>query len=571
MRATKIKRILASLALSASFSCVLAQNQAAVKPEAKAQADKKQQAKPQAKPAAKEEAKAEEETSSSMNHLTLGVLGWKVGGNKQRFDQYASPINGLAVEDLSLYSQAEGENPWSHGMFRGNAQEYVGAGSFAFDHGKAWAGGFADRFNYNDPTVMPTNPSEDHRGQVETWYKLRPDLGIFASYRAIARDRQFEPPLPNYDYGTHRYAVGLQGTVLTGNGGVSYDGNTFNDHTGAQSDWTRNRIQAFWGRDFTSRIAAEGNYSRVNISQSGFADSKVEAYGADLSFDVTPTSTLFFNFRQQNINLPNVQNAYVQRRVNSSARLEGKLGRERLELGFRHTEEKRLDVDDAFVDIPIWNTWDLRLSGKLLKNSRYVAKLNWEHFNKGTINDLTDPLSLYWDDRIRAQARVDGGGDRYTWYASQGFGLNRNATRDVLIRSFNSTIGGAYSVAPTSTALLELSSDSYFVQGASDPNGLSLSQFFPNDISIMAGFEKTLTPRSTVLVNVNHTFTNYENPMLLPSGNTRTTQLTAQYRRQLAKDSSFGLTLAPWAWQDKLHDQYSYRATLFGVNYSKKF
>lgn len=585
MKSVTVRRIAATLALSAAFSAGWAQDKPEVKPDAKP--DQATDAKPapttDAKPAAgekqdqdtadKQDQSAEEPAPVNLKDAwTAAYYGWGIGGNRQKLHQYATPANGFALANLSLISYADAKSPFVHWTFKGApGEDFVSQGTFIGDRGKAFVHAQIDRYGFSDPTVIPTPASVDHGAKVDATYPLYRDLSLFASFRSRESERNFEAPRPNFNSLTKQYAVGVQGKALDGFASFTFDGTTFNDRTGLQPDWTRNRFQVKYDRDLTRTLSLGGSYVRTNIIQSGAPDGRVESYGIDADVDLGRDRGLFFTLRREDFHLPLIQDAFVEKRLETSLRYVGMVGRQRMNLAYSHREQRVLNADHTYEDVPTWSMMNAGMNGRLSSDVRYSATLRWEHFNKGGAVSLDDPFSLYWDDKARAQFRFNGGTDRTPWYATETFTLSKNNTREDMIRSYNALVGASTSLNARTTAFVEASHEVATVQGVNDPSGVSLDQFFPNGTTLVFGVNRDLPNGGALTVNFNQTFTDYVNPLLLPGGNIKSTQLTAQYSQKVGKDGSFGLSLAPWNYTDQLYGQYGYRAAVLGVTFTNKF
>ena len=519
----------------------------------------------------------DESTLPDPDAFSFGVYGWQLGGNLHQLRQYATPAGGLEINDFRYLSPAKGDNPF----FRitgsgGGEQDYVVQGLSIFDSGRLALYTSNNRFGFSNTTPMfiPGNLDESTRNDLT--FMITPDLALIATYRSRERDLNYGAPIAGQCYHTANYGVGLEGKALSGEAGLSFDGQTFVDDTGAQPDWTRNRYQVHYGGDLTSYLSMEGSVATTLIDQSGNADGRVTVYNANANLDVSPTSSLFFDLQDQEFSLPTVQNAYVQKRVEGSVRYEGRFAKQRLGLGFEHKEEAILNAAHSYVDIAAWNDFNGRLSGRLSNASDYAFTFNWQRFNKGfqfDPEDLNndDPLALYWSDQLQSQFRLEGEAAWLQWYASESFSLQKNVSTDVQLRSYDTLIGASFNYKQANTIFVEGSHQVYAAQGDQDLAGLSLNQFFPAGTSLCVGFTRQISPKSSASATLNHTFTDYVNPMMLPGGNVNSTQLTLQFTQQVGRDTSLSAIFAPWTYTDAYSLQAGYHATLFGLSLSTKF
>jgi len=557
LKTRKIFRYTASLALMSVASIVFAQDQPA-KPAA-----------PEKAPAAADKSQDEAPVVEPQSELSVGILWWNLNGNWSAVKRYATPPSGLYLKDLSILSTSDPSTPFLRLALRGVPDtDFIADGVLAFEGGRGVIRARTARANYTDisPTTIPA--SSDHDAKIETTYALTPDLGLFMSYKSRAKDRSFEAPLPGIDSISNRYHVGVEAKTATGEGGVSFTGSTFNDHYGYQLDWTRNQVEAHYDSKLSDKLNVGGAYSHTKVKQIGYSDGTMSVFGVNAAFDLNEKSTLYFDYKREDFSFPIILNAYVQKRLTTGLGLSTNLHGHRLSLNYSHREDEHLDDGQALVEVPSWNSVNGRLTGKL-SNWRYALSGSWEHFSKGGVT-LDDPFSLFWDDRLQAQFRLFGGNEKFDWYASEGFHLNINSTRGTEIRSHELLFGGSAPIKKDTMAFFEVLNQSYVVQGQQDLGGYSLDEFFPTTTSIVAGLTKPLKS-GTLDLTVNHTFTSYTNPLLLPWGNTRNTMFTARYQKRIAKDENLELSVSPWNFTDQLYAINGYRATVFGVSYGKKF
>jgi hypothetical protein len=265
-----------------------------------------------------------------------------------------------------------------------------------------------------------------------------------------------------------------------------------------------------------------------------------------------------------------VENAYVQEIFVTSIRLVHQFPGVSFQAGFQHKEAERVRADQSYVDVPKWDTYDARLSTRITPSVRLSAKGSWEHMRNGPQVVSDDNRSLFWDDRVRGQIKIDGGNDRFAGYAVYGYRFDQNSGREVEIATHNFTLGANYIFNDKASAYLEYANETIEAKGVDD-DGLSLDDFFPSSISFAFGMDYSIRANESVSVAISHYFTRNANPLRLVDGNIRGTEITATYNRQLGPNSSLQVVFAPWTYSDRLVEQMRYRATALGINYRIKF
>jgi hypothetical protein len=279
-----------------------------------------------------------------------------------------------------------------------------------------------------------------------------------------------------------------------------------------------------------------------------------------------PSTALLLNARRDEIDLPIVENAYVRERFMTSVRLVHRAGGVAFQAGYRHRESERIRADQLFVDVPSWDTYDAKISGRFGGGVRYSVGWSWEHLTEGPTMFTGDPRALYFDDRVRAQVKLSGGGERFNGYATYGLRYDQNSPRETEIRSRNLAFGGSYVVDDRTSAFMEVATSQYSVNGDD-----ALASYFPGSTSFSIGADHAIKPNESVSLGFNWFVTDNDNPLGDKDNNVRGTQINASYRRQIDVNSSFELTYSPWRYTDRAYDAMNYRTTVVGLTFNTRF
>jgi hypothetical protein len=496
------------------------------------------------------------------NSLTVGYAGWDVSGNRRRLFQYATPPSGLTIFELDVL------HPWSERQIygsmslRGNPwQDRVAQGTLIFNGGRTMVRGLTAEHEFYEPAWHPVQPSETRVTEVTAQHSFAPEVGAFYLYREGDRRRSFPAPLSAEDYRTETHAMGFGARVGRGQAGVTVVDRRFFDRTAEQPNTLQQQIDGHYGTDLGPSLNLEGRAGYARIEQPGRPDSHVRNLSLVGNWDLAPRTSLQFNMSRQDADLNVVQNAYVQRRFNTGARIVHRWPGWTGQLGFRHREHERLRADQAFVDVPKWNTFDARLYGRLTDELRLSVRAMWEDLQNGAAMETLDPRDLYWHDRRMVQARVSGGDHRLNGYGSYTFRYRRNADRRVDVGWHNLSVGSSFFFSEDLLGYAEVAYDQFGAGGLRDELGESLDDYFPNSISLGFGVDWTRGPSETVSTSMNFFSTN----------NYRGTQLTVSYRRPLSDDHDLELVFAPWRFEDRLFGLTGYNAALVQARYTVRF
>jgi predicted porin len=515
-------------------------------------------------PTEEPEEQEEVEIPVRYNSLTFGYSTWKASGNRFRMGQFARVPEGLTLAELKYMSPGGEGHPYYSLVWRGTpGQDSYGSGLVYLNSGlTAIRGSVQERQYYAEPSWVPTARSRDKVGTISVEHAIAPNIGAFVSYRSDDRSQSYVPPKATGRVRSRTVAGGLEGRFGPIQAGVNItDRRTFDD-TGRQPATLQRRIEAHIAGTLGDRLSLQGAAGYTRIEQAGRPSGNVRTLAMAGYVDLGPATSLQFNAGRDEFDIRNmVQNAYTRKRFNSGLKLNHQLGSWNLQLGFRHREAERVRTDRTFVDVPKWNTYDARLSGRLNNGIRVTLRGNWEDMTASARIAGADPRQMLWDDKAMGQIKLDGGNELFTGYASYTYRFRQNKQRGVDVGWQNIALGGSYQFAPSLLGYAEWSYDAIRAKGASEGTSDTLDTFFPNSTAFSMGLDWVRNERETLSASLNTFGTN----------NWSGTQLTLQYRRQISADHSLDLVVAPWRFSDRLYGLTGYETTFLGVRYTVKF
>lgn len=517
-------------------------------------------------PPAEEPAKDSEEIEIPVkwNSISVGYYTWKASGSRIRMGQHGRVSEGVTLAELKYLNPVGEGHPYYSFLWRGNpGRNSAGEGVVILEGGQTiLRASVRDRQYYADPSWVPTTPSQDKIGTLSVEHQIKPNIGAFVSYQSIDRGQKFVGPKDSGHQRTRVVAGGVEGRIGGLQAGVTVtDRRTFDD-TGRQPATLQRGVEGRLAGEIGNRLSLQGAMGYTRIEQAGRPKGDVRTMAMAGHLDLGPSTYLQFNAGRDDLDIGQLtQNAYVRQRFNSGLRLNHKLGSWALQFGFRHRETERVRDDRSFVDVPKWNTYDARLSGRLNNGIRVTLRGTWDDMTATARATGVDTRQLWWDDKAMGQLKLDGGNDVFTGYAAYTYRFRQNKARNVEVGQHNFALGGSYQFKQNLLGYAEWSYDSIRATGGAEGTSTTVDTFMPNSMSISAGLDWTLNERASFSATVNHFATN----------NWRGTQVTFQYRRRLSADHSLDVVVAPWRFEDRLYGLTGYETTFLGVRYTVKF
>jgi hypothetical protein len=492
-----------------------------------------------------------------LNEATFGLTGYN---SDFALRQYASPVMGLALHNLRLFSPLTDGSQFAKFVAKGMpGQDNLQSVFWQADFGHTVVRADRHEFGYYVLDWRARPESSDKATSVTVDQALLPGVGGFASYKSERRDAHYPAPRVADLTKTQTVAAGVGGSVLGGSARLSATERRVATETGVQPTTLQRTYAASFDRDLSPTLSLGGTAAFSRIEQAGRPGSDVTSYGLNGYWEIGPDTMALLQFSTQDIDLNVVQNAYVRKRISTSARFVHRIPGWSLQAGYRHLESERVRTDQSFVDVPETDTFDFRAAGRL-GAARVTLKGNWEDLNANAVMQTDDPRQLYWDNKAMLQARVETGNDVFAGYGTYTYRYRKNGEREVEVDWHNVALGGSYVFDWTLSGFAEVSFDEFKAQGLAE-TGQSLDFYFPDAWNFAVGVDWSKDPSLVASASLN----------FFESCDVRGAQLTLSARRALTPDSEIELIVAPWSRDDRLLDQTSFRTTFVSARYTVRF
>ncbi len=504
--------------------------------------------------------------------LDLAYGDWAIRGNRHKFLQYSTPGHGFYIADMNLVFPLKANSPYaSIDIAAPGLETSAVSGLMQFFHGQTQLWFNFSRNEFSDPGSGPVEPSTSKLTTVTVSQAITPEIGLFVKYHRDQKDYSFQAAKDPTATRTRTTTASLEGKALGGDAAVTYTDWRFVDMQGFQPESVQRRLTGRYGIQLTPAIGLEGSLGQTRIEQTGYQDSEIKSSSIGGDWDIGPDTNLRFNFSRDSFDLPNVANAYVQDRFNSSFNLTQYWQRWNFQFGYRHRENERVTADHTYVDVPKFDQLEAKATGRINKAIRLSARWTWNRATDPATMDTTDSRLLYWDQRVRAQAKIDANLGRLLGYATYNVNYTRNTDRQVDVTTGTVTFGGSFSVADNADAYFEFSNSQTKAKGLSDVGGLDLDSFYPSATTLALGGNWTVKPNWWLAASYTYLFTDNDNPLLLPDGNFRGRYLTASLTHQFGNGNEAALTVAPWQYRDRIYDNVGYDATMVMLSFRVRF
>ena len=368
------------------------------------------------------------------------------------------------------------------------------------------------------------------------------------------------PPIVQSNFINRTLALGTQTRVGDSTIGATYTETRFSDLTATQPLTLTDRGEVRYLGNWGSRLSAEGTAAVSHILQQGQTASWVSNFALSGVYDVNDASSLGAHVGQSVLNLNNVQNAYVRKKLESGLSYEARLGTWGLGLGFQHREEERVRSDHSYVDVPAWNSFDLKLNGHLTQQYRFGVKASVEDLTNAPVFLTDDPTLLYWSHKESLQAKLSGGNEVTAGYLSYTYRYRRNDDRNLSFNWYSAALGGSRVFSPKLLGYAELASDQY-TSGGSSPAAAPLGTYFPSSETFMLGLDFTRDVRETFSFVMTSFYTEDEWGQ----------QIALSYRLDMGKERYFQFTYSPWLQRDRLYNVDTFTAPILIVKVGVRF
>ncbi|MDR3691415.1 MAG: acid shock protein [Fimbriimonas sp.] len=518
-----------------------------------AQAD--QSAKDDAK---KSDASDDSEAKPLLNTLDLAYTTWSSTRNINTIHRNGYVQGGFGIADLKILEPFETDHlMWFD--FKGNPSNDYGTRLVTqWGDGTTLKAG-AGEFSYYEPSFGTNLPSQDKSWDVSIDRQLAPNFGAFVAYRYDESQHHFPAPYaqPNYNNSTASFGIqkGMGDTTI----GVTLSENRFSDLLQIQpntlTDRGEMRLSNTSGNLSTQAVAAT-----TMIQQPGEQKSFIRDYGLSGIYDVSENSNLAAQWHEQILDLNSVQNAYVRKKVSTGATYDLRLGNWGAALGFQHREEERVRADHSFVDVPKWNTWDFKLTGRLAKAYRVSLKSTIEDLTTSPVFLTDDPSLLYWSRKETVAAKISTGNTINTGYFTYTYRYRQNNDRGLSVNWYNFALGGSRVFSPKLLGYAEFASDQYNSGGQSAQDS-AIGSYFPSSETFMFGLDYTRNSRENLSLVLSSFYTQDEWGQ----------QVAVTYHLDWGKERNLQITYSPWLQRDRLYDVDTFDAPILQVKVGTRF
>lgn len=496
-----------------------------------------------------------------LNTLKLSFNGLKLNGIRNRPRYTGSPANGLTVEELSYLSPGNEVQPSIRFVVHDipDRDNWIG-GTWVAPAGKTKVEFSTSQRRHNYPGLSPTEVSKDFVAHAGVSTSVGP-VGAFASYDDSQRKLNPESPREATKPRTQRISVGLTAPGKTIDGGVTLSQTRFTDGAGLYPTSVQKSANFNVSGDLGAVGSFVGNIGYTEIAQRGFDDSHIRSLGLATSFGLGNRSSLHLDVSRQDLTLPNVLSAYDRQRFSTGAKFNTRISGWTMTFGYRHRESERVRADRSFVDVPSWDSYDIRLAKRLSPYTRMTLRGSWDNLTESATPNTFDTRQLLWDDKAMGQFKIDHANEASAAYFAYTYRFRQNKVRDAEIGWHNFALGFSHQFTEKFDGYSELSYDSFRGSERIEGTNESLATFFPNSMNFGAGINYAYDERTTISAGLNAFSTN----------NLWGTQITTSYRRQLRDGRSLEFVLAPWSVRDRLLGQSGYNSTLVSLKYSLQF
>lgn len=488
------------------------------------------------------------------------VVGASTYGSNASISRYGQPATGFTLHRLVLFAPGAVDTPSARlqvsGMFN---QDSLIDGYVAMNRGKTQFRWSQQSHSFSNFDWRPRDESQDRVTELSLDHSIRTGLGGYVTYASKKRDARYASPREAEQTRSRHVTAGIGGNVLGGNLSVGYGETRTYDDSGIQPRTLQKRLEGSYAVDFGEALSLVGGVGLAKIEQAGLPRSEVETYSLSGQWSMGPKTGLQFQFFQQDLDLNTILNAYIRKRIVSSARLIHRIPDGSFQFGFKRKEVERVRTDQTFVDVPKVDEYEGRVTGKI-DGARWTLKGTWENLRASATMNTLDPRQLLWDDRATVQAKLDKVGDDFAAYGVYTYRFQQNKQREVEVKWHNATVGGTKMLDPAVSAFAEVSYD--FVEARSEVEaGPGLDFYFPNSRSIALGVQWEPGPDWSGSAGLIHT----------KSADVDNTYFTFSFRQRLSEDQEFEVVLAPWRNVDRLYGLTGYSTTFLMARYTVRF
>ncbi len=507
-------------------------------------------------------------------HLTLGVgwANWNLDGNEHKFRQYATPPQGIFLNELRYVPSLHHDTHTGLISLKGFGEDdFRLDGNLALFNGNTKIEGWLTRNKFFDTTPVVIDPSDRRIQEVAIKQHVAPGFSLSARYRMDEQNQSFDPPSQPLHQRTRYSDVNAEGKVGPGFLSVGFADWRYFDRTQVLPDNTVQRVNLNYLWQAHARLAVEGGYSQYAIwQQNGRPKSTVDtlAFSGDLA--LASATDMELTFKRDRRDLSVVQNGFLRDVRSGGLTLVHRWPKWSVQLGFQGREAERVRGDQSFVDTPHWFIFNGKLLGRLSKETRLSIKGSTQTLSRVPPAITNDTRSLFFDSKTDVQVKIDAGAEYVSAYVVGAYRRFDNSARGVLIQNKSMVAGGTWQIDPRLNSFIEISFDNW-----NAVNDVSLfpviENFAANGRTFVFGLNWATNQRTYMSATVTDSATTNDNPLLLRDGNTSSTYFTLNVHHRLPAGHEVGLIFSPWRYRDRVVSAMSYDTAVIMATASAKF
>jgi predicted CXXCH cytochrome family protein len=349
-----------------------------------------------------------------------------VDGNRSKFYQYTVPPSGLFLQRLRLGFRDRQGQPTGFGEWTG-LDEPRQTAALRLGRLDPLGRGSALRYSYDraaffiEPSLEPV-VSSDRRTQalryrwVPTHSALELRLrGDTQRVEAPGVSRLAVDRVPgSINYAVERFGPELRLPAGSGNLGIQFSRENFEDRTGAQPDAHVNLWRASYDGMVGLDTSVFASFTNASLRQDGLpGDTENRLARIGISHSIFRNLTASAQLDIQNIRKPNTFNAFVRDRDLFVTRLRYRpWTRWMVEGGYERTGLRRVNNPQTLIETPRWDGGWLALRVLPTDNITFSARhtiRRLSHAPPAVITELPSTLPLYYDKDDRTDAQLSIG------------------------------------------------------------------------------------------------------------------------------------------------------------------
>lgn len=534
-------------------------------------------AKPAAKADDKSDDKADAPAKAAPNwpYLSVGWSDWRLNGNEHKFLQYATPPRGFYLGQLLWEPYSSDGRHWGVFDLRTPGQDdYRVNGRVQLFNG-SFNGEFSDsRSKFFATTPQIVDESQHEITEAYLKQKIGQNFAITFRNRFDQKEYYEQAPTDPENQRTRYWDVAARGSIgANGFLDLNYSDIRYWDRTQVEPDSDTRRISATYRHELTDNLSLEGSYSHSTIDQDGLSQSKIDSWRLGGRWAPTQSTSVLLNFRQDKLNLPNVQNAYDRARTSWDARVVQNLTRGWSgQLGYSQLDLERYRGDQTYVDVPRIHTFDGRVSGPINPDFRFTLKaLRQTLDGQAVMTDIHKTDTAYFRNRWKVQAKVDTTSEFINTYFVYTYNVNENDVRGLNIGDTGWTVGASWQAKPNLDFYAEFSTDRWSASSANSRTADTIGGYWPDGSTWTMGANYVVNKKVSLAAGYTAVVTRNANLLLLPDGNIHGNYFNGTLTYKDPHGWDVVVSYAPFGYHDQVYDLMNYASGLISISANTKF